>query len=525
MTNRDDLYYRAMLARDHRFDGRFFVGVKTTGIYCRPICPARPKRENVEFFASAAAADKAGYRPCLRCRPESAPHSPAWIGRSAVVQRALRLISTQPDAHFDESEFASRFGLSARHLRRLFLEEVGRTPKRIRDSIRLDFARQLIVETRLPITEIAFTSGYRSLRRFNDAIRTRFRRTPSGIRTAHAAGGSRRGAASPGPGVRLTLAYRPPFDWRALLQFYRAHCIEGVEQVSATTYARAFAIEGGSGWVEVTHDAQRSRLEIRVLTADHGCLFHVAQRVRLMFDLDSDPVVVANAFSVSPLLCRLRRKHPGLRIARGWSPYETAVGTILGQLVSTTRARQLTGRLVREYGQPLVHPLTGETWYRFPTPACLAAAHLAEIGTTRVRREALRVFSRLVARGELSLAAEQDPGDFRDRLQRIPGIGPWSAEYIALRAMGDTDAFPGRDLILRRVTELHPDLDPEAVRPWRGYAAIHLWHAYATRLSGSARGPRRGVKTRGSPGRQPAPRSSSRAGAAQESPVAEEVRS
>jgi len=494
MTERDDLRYRAVLARDYRFDGKFFVGVKTTGVYCRPICPARPKRENIEFFPTALSAERAGYRPCLRCRPESAPLSPAWVGTSAVVQRALRHIAAQPGAAAGEDEFAGLFGLSARHLRRLFEQELGKTPKQICDAIRLDFARKLIVETRVPITEIAFTAGFRSLRRFNDAVQVRFRRPPTEIR-------KRRRESASSPGIVLGLSYRPPLDWEALLDFYRGHRIEGVESASGTAYERTFLLDGVAGLARVTHAPDKPELRLRVVANDHRCLFPLVQTVRRMFDLDSDPVLVANALSLCPVLSRLYKRRPGLRIARGWNAFEVAVCAILGQLVSTTHARRLCRALVQHYGERGVHPLTGETCRHFPDAARLAHARLTELGVTRAKREAIRVFAERVASGELSLSPAQDPAEFKARLRQIPGIGSWTAEYIALRALGDVDAFPMDDLILKRAVALHPEMNLEATRPWRGYAAVHLWRQYAGPLSGkgrtaaSARAPRRGKQT------------------------------
>jgi len=510
--SRDDIFYRAVLARDSRFDGKFFVGVKTTGVYCRPICPARPKRENVEFFASAFTAEKAGYRPCLRCRPESAPLSPAWVGRSAVVRRALRLICTRPEERFKEDEFAAQFGMTARHLRRLFEDEVGRTPKRIADGIRLDFARKLIVETKLPVTEIAFLSGFRSVRRFNSAMLARFRRSPSEMRGTRAAPPRAKPRARPArrshepgdaesephPGVLLTLAYRPPLDWDALLDFYRVHHVPGAERVSATAYERAFVIDDSPGWVRAMNDADGSRIVLRIAAENPRCLFHVAQRMRLMFDLDADPVVVANAFADVPELARLVRKRPGLRIARAWDAYEMAVCTILGQLISTAHARQLAGRVVEEYGEVMSAPgrwdepvdlaETQRSWRQFPSPERLAASRLARIGTTHAKKMAIRELSRLVAGGKVSLGAQQDLDDFRRALLGIKGIGPWTAEYIALRALGDADAFPGQDLVLRQAAARHPEMDLDAVRPWRGYAAVHLWREYAGRNRAAERG-------------------------------------
>jgi AraC family transcriptional regulator of adaptative response / DNA-3-methyladenine glycosylase II len=282
----------------------------------------------------------------------------------------------------------------------------------------------------------------------------------------------------------LGLSYRPPLDWEALLDFYRAHRIEGVESVSATAYERTFVLDGVAGLVQVTHAPDKPELRLRVIADDHRCLFPLVQIVRRMFDLDSDPVLVANAFTPCPVLSRMYKRRPGLRIARGWSAIEVAVCAILGQLVSTAHARRLFRALIQHYGEQGVHPLTGEACRHFPDAARLAHARLAELGITRAKREAIRAFAGQVVSGELSLSPAQDPAEFKARLRRIPGIGAWTAEYIALRALGDVDAFPAGDLILKRALALQPEINLEAVRPWRGYAAVHLWREYAAALSG-----------------------------------------
>lgn len=469
--------YAALKARDHRFDGKFFVGVKTTGIYCRPICPARPKPENIEFFSSAQAAARAGYRACLRCRPEAAPLSPAWLGTSAVVQRALRAIAV--DGFFESSEetFAEQFGVSARHLRRLFVAEVGQTPKQIAFNNRLGFARQLIVESNLPITQVAMTAGFRSLRRFNDAFKTKFKRSPRQLR------GQRGRVTSASPGVELSLAYRPPFQWENLLAFFHAHQIAGVEQVTEASYARVFRINGTTGAFKVTNDAQASCLRLTVFVDDPTLLFAVAQRVRQMFDLDSDPLLIANHFRANRLLHKLWTRYPGLRLARGWDAYETGVGVILGQLVSMAQARALVAQVVDRFGERITHPADGSTWSLFPSARRLATADLSDLGTTSARRRAINEFARQVDTRALDLRVPQDPSDLRQRLLAMDGIGPWTAEYMLLRALGEADAFPKSDLILKRALEKHPDLDLEQIRPWRSYAAVYLWTHYAAKLS------------------------------------------
>jgi AraC family transcriptional regulator, regulatory protein of adaptative response / DNA-3-methyladenine glycosylase II len=476
VENQDDIFYRAYMSRDHRFDGKFFIAVKTTGVYCRPICPAKPHRKNVEFFPHALSAEKAGYRPCLRCRPECAPLSPAWMGRSATVQRALKLISDQTFPETNEDQFAEQLGVSARHLRRLFDEELGKTPKQISDASRLNFARKLIVETPLPITEISFTSGFSSIRRFNDAFKSRFHRAPTEIRKA-------KGIKNPDSGIELRLPYRPPFDWHSLIQFYKSHEVSGVEEISTDLYARVFKVDGVLAAMTLSHDPHEHSLLLRVSDANPKCLYRVCQIARQMFDLDCDPMAISEVFSPCSITARLCRQYPGLRIPRGFDPFEIAICTILGQLVSTEQARRLVGQLVEAYGDPVINPLSGNPAHIFPTPEELATSTLSNVGTTQTRKRTINQFSRLVAEKKIQLHSAQDPVLFRRKLLDIEGIGPWSAEYISLRALGDTDAFPSSDLILKRVIQENPDIKLESFKPWRAYAAIYLWKEFARSLS------------------------------------------
>ncbi len=473
-------FYRAMLTRDHRFDGKFFVAVKTTGVYCRPICPARPKRENLEFFPDAASAELAGYRPCLRCRPQCAPLTPAWRGKQALVQRALKLIAKNELHHAGEEKFAERLGVSARHLRRLFAAEMGQTAKQIADNNRLNFARKLIVETGLPLATVARSAGFGSLRRFNDAFRRRFRCPPSQLRKS----GPTRNVED---GVELKLSFRPPYDWQTLIQFYRTHTIPGVECVVGNGVERVFRIENSLGFFRVEPIADTPQLKLKVVSEDLRLLFEVTSRVRRMFDLDLDPALVGERFAHNRLLARLCSRFPGLRLPGGWDPFETAICSILGQLVSAEQRCNLIGQLVRSYGEPIVHPRSGERVYLFPGPDVLAHSDLEKIGTTMARKEAIRAFSASVLSGSISLSEAQEPKAFRRALLATKGLGPWSAEYISLRAIGDTDAFPQTDLILRRALALYPDLNLEAVKPWRSYAAVYLWKAFAQKLSNKSR--------------------------------------
>jgi AraC family transcriptional regulator of adaptative response / DNA-3-methyladenine glycosylase II len=467
--DRDDIYFRAVQTRDPRFDGKFFVGVRTTGIYCRPICPARPKRENVVFFTDALAAERAGFRPCLRCRPQRLPHSALWNGRSASVQRGLRLIA-ESGLEGGETTLANRLGLSGRHLRRLFREEVGQTPTQIAITARLNFASQLLAETALPITEVAYAAGFRSLRRFNDAILKRFRRSPTALR--------RRSPFPDREGLTLRLAYREPFDWETTLDYYRRHPTAGLEEISGGVYQRVFRSAGGVGAVRVHADTERRELVVGITVPDCRQLLPIVRNVRQMFDLDSDPLAIARVLSGCPWLAPLVRRFPGLRIARGWDPFEVAIQTVLGQLVSTEQASRLLAQLVEAYGERAISPVTGRPLALFPTASTLARADLAAVGTTGKRKETIREIARRVASGTLVLGSTPDTAELRRQLREIPGVGAWTAEYLCLRGIGDPDSFPASDLVLDRAIRSRPDWDPDDLKPWRGYAAIYLWKAF-----------------------------------------------
>lgn len=469
-SNQDDVYYEALRTRDHRFDGKFFVGVKTTGIYCRPICPAKPKRENVEFFRTHLEAERAGYRPCLRCRPESAPQSPAWIGTSALVRRAVKRLSDHAALDRGEDHFAEGFGVSARHLRRLFVDEIGKTPKQLAIESRLALARQLLIETSLPISEIVFASGFQSIRRFNDAFKARFKRSPSLIR---------RSPLKPGAGLMLSLPYRPPFDFAGLLRFYRTHRIGDLEWFEGEKMYRAIEHEGKTGSLTIADDPARSRLLLEVDFPDTAVLHTVVSRVRQMFDLDSDPLLIANSLESDRQVKRMMQTFPGIRLPTGWDPFEVGVSTILGQLVSVDRARALIADLIAIAGHRVGAHANARTLRFFPTPTELAIADLGALKTTAIRKQTLKRFAAAVASGELSLDPAQDVDEFTKRVLAIKGIGPWTASLMAMRVLRHTDAFPETDLILARALEKHSRSRIQAMSPWRGYAAALFWRQNA----------------------------------------------
>lgn len=474
-----DACYRAIASRDPRFDGRFFTGVTTTGIYCRPVCPARtPKRENVLFFACAAAAEAAGFRPCRRCRPETAPGTPAWIGSAATVSRALRLIG---EGALDGDSggvgaLARRLGVGARHLSRLFARHLGAAPIAVAQTRRVHFARELVGSTDLAISRVAFCSGFSSVRRFNAAMKAAFGRSPSEMRERR--GGAR--AAADGA-LEFRLAYRPPYDFDALLGFLRQRAIPGVESIDGSRYRRAFRVGETTGTLEVAHAEDERSLRLRVAAAPSRDLVLLVERVRRLFDLGADPLRIALALSRDPRLAPLVAARPGLRVPGAWDGFETAVRAILGQQVSVAAATTLAGRLAREFGSPLGSAAADGLTHLFPGPATLATADIASrLPLQRSRADAIKALARALRDGALALDAARGLDDAVARLRALPGIGEWTAQVVALRVFGEPDAFPAGDLGIRRALGLDAEKDvlreAEAWRPWRAYAALHLWN-------------------------------------------------
>ncbi|AUX25081.1 DNA-3-methyladenine glycosylase [Sorangium cellulosum] len=482
----EDTCYRALEARDARFDGRFFTGVRSTGIYCRPVCPARrPRREGCIFFRSAAAAQEAGYRPCLRCRPEASPGTPAWLGTSATVSRALRLIAEGALDDADAPALAARLGVGERHLRRLFLRHVGASPLAVAQTRRLLFAKKLLDETALSMTEVALASGFSSVRRFNDAIRAAYARTPRELRGAAARrGGGAARADSGAPGIALRLPFRPPLDWDALAGFLGERAIPGVESAGPGAYRRTVRAPGGHGVVEVCPVRGEPWLLARLRLPGTEGLSHCAERLRRLFDLGADPQAIAAQLGADPRLAPRVAAMPGVRVPGAWDGFELAVRAILGQQVSVRAATQLAGRLVERHGEPLslraCLPGGAEGLrFVFPTPEALAAADLTDLGLPRARAAAITSLAARVARGEVALDASRGLEETVRALTCVPGIGEWTAQYIAMRALREPDAFPATDLGLRRALGGISGADllamADAWRPWRAYAAVLLW--------------------------------------------------
>ncbi|HTZ96824.1 MAG TPA: AlkA N-terminal domain-containing protein [Terriglobales bacterium] len=468
---------RARLSRDLRFDGKFFIGVIPSRVYCRSICPApTAKEKNCRYFSTAAAAAEAGFRPCLRCRPECSPGTPAWLGTPNTVSRALRLIAESALADDGVEGLAERLGVGSRHLRRLFVRHLGATPSAVAQTRRLHFAKKLIDETSLPMCEVAIASGFGCVRRFNAAIRKTYKRTPTQIRKL-----ARQSAIHPQDQYFFRLRFRPPYNWNGMLAFLAPRATPGVELVEDVVYRRTISLEGKSGYFEVALDANHPALNVRVQFGDPRSLFFIIERIRAMFDLNADWAAIVESLKMDPGLASGVKAEPGLRVPGCWNGFELAVRAILGQQVSVKGATTLAGRLVKTFGSAFLAG-NGLT-HIFPAPEILAEANLANIGLTKARAETIRVFARAVCEGKIRLDGIVDSDVFLARLCEIPGIGKWTAQYVAMRALGEPDAFPSGDLgclhALNLASARELELRAEAWRPWRAYAAMYLWRMAA----------------------------------------------
>ncbi|HVR80506.1 MAG TPA: AlkA N-terminal domain-containing protein [Luteimonas sp.] len=473
----DHVCEQARLSRDPRFDGLFFTAVTSTGIYCRPVCPApTPKRENIAYYRNAAAAEAAGFRPCLRCRPELAPGDGAWRRGDATIARALKLIDEGLLAEQPLAALAERVHLGERQLRRLFVEHLGAPPIDVHGTRRLLFAKQLLTETTLPITQVALAAGFGSLRRFNTTFREAYRMAPRDLR--------KRPMIDSGQALTLRLGYRPPYDFAALLEFLRGRALPGVEAVDQASYARVIGPIETPGWLRVSAwPAGEHALKLELHGAPPTRLLEIVNRLRRMFDLDADPQAIAAALSGSPRLRPLLQQRPGLRLPSGWDGFEIAVRAVIGQQISVAAARTVSARLAQRFGQALPTAFGPGLEHLFPTPEALADADFAAIGLTRARAETVRTVARALLDGRVDFKSERTLDDFTARWVALPGIGPWTAHYIAMRALGHPDAFLAEDLVLQRalpndgtrLTAKALARHAEVWRPWRAYAVIHLW--------------------------------------------------
>lgn len=468
--------YAAIQAHDSRFDGVFFVGVSTTRIYCRPVCRVRmPRADRCSFYPSAASAEQAGYRPCLRCRPELAPGN----GTVDAVKRVARLAAERikagalTDSNLDA--LAAEFGLSSRQLRRVVEAEYGVSPVALAMTYRLLLAKQLLTDTDLKIVDLAFACGFSSLRRFNDAFKARYRMNPSALR--------KNKKTKEQNGIVLRLAYRPPLAWEALIGFLCSRGnsrVDRVDRVDRGRYLRTVQLAGHRGWIAAWQDATRHQLCVEISPSLLPCLVQLQSRLRVLFDLDASPAIIDAHLAEDEQLRRLVAKHPGLRVPGTLDPFELGLRAILGQQVSVKAATTLFGRFVAAFGEPVDTPFF-ELDRTAPVAENVAKASLQnviDLGLTQRRAASIHHFAQVMAEGSLNLA--QGTHERRvEQLLALPGIGPWTAQYIAMRALGDPNALPDSDLGLVRALQVEKPADvlrrAERWQPWRAYAAIHLW--------------------------------------------------
>jgi AraC family transcriptional regulator of adaptative response / DNA-3-methyladenine glycosylase II len=465
--------YQAVKSHDVRFDGRFFTGVTSTGIYCRPVCTARvPKRENCRFFSSAAAAEGAGFRPCLRCRPELAPGNASVDATQRLAQAAASLIEDGVAAGNGLARVAQTLHVTDRHLRRVFEAQFGVTPIAFAQTQRLLLAKRLLTDTSLPATDIAYASGFQSLRRFNALFRARYRLSPSALRKR-----APRGAEA--DAFTFELAYRPPFDWLWLLVFLAARGVAGVEQVEKQTYRRTLSIaERGvthTGWIEVRQHKSKAVLSVRVAATLAKVLPQVLARVKRVFDLSCQPQEIVAA------LGPWARVNAGLRLPGAFDGFELAVRAVLGQQITVRAATTLAGRFAEAFGAAVTTP-HAELQRAFPTAQAVAGRSIddiARLGIINTRAKTIRTLAQAIAAGRLTLTPAADVEATLAALKQTPGIGEWTAQYIAMRALAWPDAFPHTDYgVMKALNETNPKrvlAQAEGWRPWRGYAVMHLW--------------------------------------------------
>jgi len=478
MTLDPDHCYHAVTTHDPRFDGRFFVGVTSTHIYCRPVCTVRtPKRQNCRFFPSAAAAEVAGFRPCLRCRPELAPGYASIDSGARLAQAAVRLIEDGVLEAGGIEGLAARIGVTSRHLRRLFESEFGVSPIEYAQTQRLLLAKHLLTDTTLPVTDVALTSGFASVRRFNALMKARYRMSPTRLR--------RTGSPETLPAtLDFELAYRPPYDFDGMLAFLRARAIEGIEVVTAQAYRRTLAIEQDGathvGWIEIRRVRRKPALALSISASLARVAPPILARARHAFDLACDPAEIAER------LGGLVADRSGLRVPGTFDGFELGVRAVVGQQVSVAGARTLLGRLIRSMGEALETEVAPGLTHRFPSATTLAAASEAQlrtVGLTSARARTVIALARAVAHGDIELKPGVDVERTQDALLAVPGIGEWTAQYIAMRALGWPDAFLANDRIVQKSlgeTRTSRVLErSEAWRPWRAYAVMHLWRQAA----------------------------------------------
>jgi AraC family transcriptional regulator of adaptative response / DNA-3-methyladenine glycosylase II len=481
MIESNAAYYRALVSRDPRFDGVFFVGVTSTRIYCRPICPVKtPKQANCRFFHSAEAAEKERFRPCLRCRPELAPGSaPVDDAHRIAHLIAIRIDEGLIDGTANMEDIGEQFQLSSRQIRRIVQKELGVSPIELMQTRRLLLAKQLLTETRLPVTEIAFASGFSSLRRFNDAFNSHYRMPPTRLRKIAAASATEEISSSKTYVVQLT--YRAPYDWQGILEFLRARMIKDVEWITADAYYRTVRLGKYKGWIAVKHAPEKRALLVEFTHSLTPALPALLGRLRNLFDLSARPDLIAAQLMQDKILRKAVTRNPGLRVPGAFDGFEMAVRAVLGQQVTVKAATTLACRFADAFGETIETPFAELNRFS-PLPERIARTSvdsIARLGIVSVRARGIIALAKAYVSGELRLDVSSNPENAIDQLTAIPGIGQWTAHYIAMRALRWPDAFPKEDIAVRNnlggVTSRQAEEMSKIWSPWRSYAVLHIW--------------------------------------------------
>ena len=461
---------QARLSRDARFDGKFFTAVLTTGIFCRPVCPARPpKPENVQYYLSAEQAQLAGFAPCKRCFPERAANKSLPVDLRSALGRFDASLQSLDD-------LANMLNIGPRQLQRKFLQHFGVSPKAYFQQQRLLQARKLITTTSLPFTDVCYASGFNSVRRFNEAVKSSYGSTPKDLRKGKALADT--------PSIKISLSYRPPLDWPLMLSFFQTRQISGLEKVTDTSYQRSVHIDNCTGWLKVTHDENKSALNLEVYLSDYRHLNQVILRVRRMFDLDADMAIIHENLSKHPILAKAINNNPGLRLPGSWDTFEFSIRAILGQQVSVKAATTLARRIVEKYGAQDTS-LPEEMSYSFPSPEKLHQQSFEGLGLTGSRISTLQNWVDFWVNHPDYFNTNRTLIELQNDLCQIKGIGPWTVNYLAMRGLSDPDAFPAEDLgVIKALSNEEKRLTPKVIeamslpwQPWRAYATMHLWYS------------------------------------------------
>lgn len=462
--------YLAILSKDSRFDGKFFFGVTTTGIFCRPICPATPKISNIQLFSSIDEARKFGFRPCLRCQPQKKFDETFQENENNFLTKALKKLQSIEIFDFNEDNYALELGFTKRHVRRVFTNALGKTPVQLIQEYRLLMAKQLISKSSSNLTDIAFNSGFQSLRRFNASIKEKYQMSPSEIR--------KKSSANSCDSFEFLLPYQKPYDFDTLLNFYRSHQVGLLEEFTENSMSRIYQINGEIGKLNVEHIHEKSSLSLKINCQNISVIPIIIENVKSMFDLQFNPEDLTNSIQRVPELKDISDQFPGIRLPTGWDPFEVAIATILGQLVSVERGKNLVADLINLLGNESGFYANEMPVKLFPTPKQILDGDLTKLKTTTRRKQTLKDFCRAIILNEIHLNSAQSVSEFSNKLKKIKGIGDWTVNYISLKALKDTNAFPATDLILARALQNYSLDKINEVSPWRGYVAALLWKKF-----------------------------------------------